>query len=239
MTLDEYVEYIKLQLTGWVLELEIDDATIQKFILAAFQELQRYIDETKMVTVPYAPCIDLTDFKASAIVNVYRTEGYMGDASSGGFNDGSAVDPMQAQMWMAFSNGGTMYNLNNYILNYVSYNTLMQMRNTTSTDMTFREDKHAKKLYINTSSKPTNITIEYVPIFQDVDEITSDYWIDILKRLSLAMTKIALGRIRTRFVQSNALWTDDGATILEEGNKELEDLRETLRTNSTYFYPLD
>jgi hypothetical protein len=239
MTLEEYTEYIKLQLTGWVLESELDDATIQKIILASFQEVQRYIDETKMITVPFAQCIDLTDFKASAIVNVYRTEGYMGDASSGGFTDGSAVDPMQAQMWMAFSNGGTMYNLNSYIMNYLSYNTLLQMRNTTSTDMAFKEDKHAKKLYINTSSKPTQITIEYVPIFQTVDEITSDYWIDILKRLSLASTKIILGRIRTRFVQTNALWTDDGETILAEGNKELDELRETLRTNSVLFYPID
>jgi hypothetical protein len=237
MTLQEYIDYIKLQLTASVLDLEVKDEVIGQFVLAAFQEVQRYIDETKLITVPFAQCIDLTNFKASSITNVYRAESYMGATASGGGT--GVVDPMQAQMWMAFSNGGTMYNLNSYILKYLSYNTLMQMRNTTSTDMSFKEDKYAKKLYINTSSKPAQVTIEYVPIYSDVKEITSDYWIDILKRLSLAMTKIALGRVRTRFVQSNALWKDDGDAILAEGNKELEDLRETLRTNSVLFYPVD
>ena len=34
------------------------------------------------------------------------------------------------------------------------------------------------------------------------------------------MTKIVLGRIRTRFTQSNPLWTQDGEKLLEEGNSE-------------------
>ena len=142
-------------------------------------------------------------------------------------------------MWMAFSNGGTMYNLNNYLLNYLSYNTLLQMRNTTSTDMAFRQDKHANKLYINTSSRPTQVTIEYVPIFEDVKDLTSTYWIDMLKELSLGMSMVAVGRIRTRFVQSNALWKDDGEAILAEGNKKIDEVRERLRTNAVLFYPID
>ena len=53
------------------------------------------------------------------------------------------------------------------------------------------------------------------------------------------MTKVALGRIRTRFTQSNALWTQDGERMLEEGNTDLKELREVLRTNSNLIYPLD
>ena len=133
-----------------------------------------------------------------------------------------------------------MYNLQNYVMNYLSYNTLLQMRNTMSTDMIFREDKHANKLYINASyDQPTSITIEYIPIFTKVEEITSDYWIDILKRLSLAMVKVALGRIRTRFTQSNALYSGDGESLLQEGTTELNELREVLRTNSNLFYVCD
>lgn len=239
MEKQDYIDYIKLELTADILSLEIEDITIGKYVDNAMHELQRYYDEPKLVTVPFASCIDLTGFKSSAIVKIYRTEGYMGDSASNTFEAGSAVDPMYAQQWMVFSNGGTMYNLNQYMLNYLSYNTLMQMRNTISTDMSFKEDKRANKLYINTSSRPVSITIEYIPVLQDVDEITSDYWIDILKRLSLAMVKIGLGRARTRMKQSNALWTDDGDVILEEGNTEIRELREILRTNSTYFYPID
>lgn len=53
------------------------------------------------------------------------------------------------------------------------------------------------------------------------------------------MTKVVLGRIRTRFTQSNALWTQDGDKMLEEGNTELKELREVLRANSNLVYPID
>lgn len=238
MQLKEYVEDIKLEITGGILELEISDDIISKLVKKSLREVQRYIDETKLIQVPFSSCIDLTDFKHSSITNVYRTDA-IGDA--GGKDGGiSTVDPAYAQMWLAYSNGGTMYNLNNYLMNYMTYNTLLQVRNTTSTDMAFKEDKHDNKLYINTSiGYPKSVVIEYVPIFEDVDEIKSDYWIDILKRLSIAETKIALGRLRTYAKQSNALYTLDGDTILEEGNRELTELREILRNNSTLFYPVD
>lgn len=237
MELQQYVDEIKLALTGGVLELEIPDTTIGEVVKKCFREIQRYIDTTKVVTVPYANCIDLTDFKCSSITKIYRAVGYNGDGSS---IDNSTIDPMYAQRWMAFSSGGTMYNLNNYLLNYMSYNTLLQMRNTTTTDLSYFEDKVGKKLYINVGyDQPQYITIEYVPIYQDVNEIVSDYWIDILQRLSLATTKIVLGRIRSRFTQSNALWTQDGETMLSEGNAELTELREVLRVNSMLFFPAD
>lgn len=237
-TKQEYIDYIKLQVTGGLLELEIEDESIGKYIDAALAELRRYIDETKLITVPYAKCIDLTDFDHSSIVAIYRTQGFTGDAIN--LDSSSKVDPMYAQQWMAFSSGGMSYNLNSYVLNYLAYSTLNQMRNNTSTDLAFKEDKRANKLYINCNYEaPESVTIEYIPIYRNVEEITSDYWIDILKRLSLAMTKIALGRIRTRFTQTNALWTQDGDTMLQEGTEELKELRETLRVNSAYFFPRD
>ena len=136
-----------------------------------------------------------------------------------------------------------MYNLNEYILNYASYNTLNQLRSYTSTDLSFKEvnNRHdGHKLYINVMySNPTSITIEYIPKVLDPEDVVSDYWIDILQRMSLAHTKVILGRIRTRFVQSSALFTQDGETLLTEGTEELANLREILRTNSSLFYPID
>jgi hypothetical protein len=75
---------------------------------------------------------------------VYRVDSY-GDA------EGTNVftDPMYAQQWLMFSNGGTMYNLNDYILNYAAWTTFLKIKNTMSTDMAFKEDKHGHKLYIN------------------------------------------------------------------------------------------
>ena len=83
---------------------------------------------------------------------------------------------------------------------------MLQIKNTLSTDLTFIYDKAKSYLYINCAyDKPNQITIEYVPIYEDVSQIVSDYWIDKLCRLSLALAKITLGRIRSKFTQSNAL----------------------------------
>jgi hypothetical protein len=57
--------------------------------------------------------------------------------------------------------------------------------------------------------------------------------------MCVALTKITLGRIRTRFSQSNALWAQDGEKLLEEGNTALTELREILRTNANLAYSID
>ena len=237
MKIKQYIDEIKLQLTGGVLNLELDDTNLTNVINSAFREVQRYIDTTKLVTVPFVSCIDLTNFKSSAIVKVFRSQGYNGDQSQ----DATLLaDPMYAAQWQLLCGSGNMYNLNDWILNYAAWNTMLQIRNTTSTDLAFREDKNAKKLYINTGfDKPANITIEYIPVYDSVEDITSDYWIDIIMRLSIALTKVIVGRIRSRYIQNNALWTQDGNTLLEEGNTELTDLREKLRVSSQLSYPID
>ena len=116
----------------------------------------------------------------------------------------------------------------------------MQIRNTTSTDLAFRYDKSSNLLYINVSiNTPESITVEYVPRYNDVSEITSDYWIDIIIQLAAAIAKVTVGRVRSKFKQSNALWTLDGDQLLEEGNAELTALREHLKANSNLCYPID
>ena len=136
--------------------------------------------------------------------------------------------------------GGNIYNLSNYTYNYAAWNTAQQMRNTITTDLAFRFDRDKQQLYINVAfDRPEKITIEYVPRYNNVSEITSDYWIDIIMRLATALTKITVGRIRSRYTQSNALWTQDGETLLEEGNEELTSIREHLAANTNLLYPID
>lgn len=240
-TKQDYIDYVKRQVSGGLLELEIEDEVIGRFIEDALVELRRYYDIPLFITVPYSNVIDLKGFDHSAVTNVYRAQSPLGPDNSSGFTNQTAMsDPMYVQQWAVFSGTGMMYNLQNYIMNYLSYSTLNQMQNTTGADMSFLEDKKANKLYINCNNNiPSNITIEYIPVLRSVEDITDDYWIDILKRLSVAMVKIALGRVRTRFTQSNALWTQDGETLLAEGNEEIKELRETLRVNNNLFIPLD
>lgn len=238
MTIVDIIEEIKLELTGGVLELEIEDVTIELVVKKALRELQRYWDETSFLTIPYEQCIDLKKYQldSCSIVKVYRTTG-MGNSTDA--SNALTMDPLYAQQFMMFSNAGNMYNIQDYVMNYAAWNTLNQTRNTMSTDMAFREDKHNKKLYVNDITAPKAITIEFIPKLDSVESIQSDYWQDILVKMCVGLTKITLGRIRTRFSQSNALWAQDGEKLLEEGNTELKELREILRTNANLVYPID
>lgn len=234
---------IRLQLTGELLEIEIEDSTIDKIINSALVEIQRYLTTTYIVTVPFSSCIDFKNMKdpttgkpikVSTVVQLYRTKGYVAQG-----NDFSG-DPFAASMWQLGLNGTGFGWMEDTLYKVGTYNTLLQVRNTLSTDLAFKYDKREEKLYINTSAgNPQNITIEFIPRIDTVEELTADWWIDVMIRLAVAKTKVILGRIRTRYTQANALWTQDGQTLLQEGTQELEAIREYLDANTCMLTPID
>lgn len=234
MDLETIREEIKEELTGGVLELELADTDIDKIIYSATRELNRYYNSTRLVTIPYQDCIDTSEYKINSVSGVFRAEGFTTDGSNG------LYDPLLASQWQLLSGVGDLTRFQDYIYNFGSWNTMLQIRNTSSTDLAFRFDREKQELYINISSNtPGNITIAYVPILENPSDIVSEFWVDILVRLSLAKTKIILGRLRTYATQSNALWVKDGEMILAEGNAELTDLREKLQANTALIYPVD
>lgn len=236
-SLEDIREEIRLKLTGDLLEIELEDDTINQIIMSAIRELQRYITVTRLITVPFERCIDLKNYDCiNNVVAIYRTD-ELGGVTTG---NGASYDPMQVAQWQMISGMGNLRYFQDAVYNYASWTTLQQIRQTLSTDLAFKYDKHSKKLYINTSvGTPANITIEYIPIIKIVEDIKSEYWEDMLVRLSLALTKVTIGRIRTRYTQSNALWTQDGDIILQEGQEELKELRQMMLDNSDLFYPID
>lgn len=235
MKMEDYISEIRLELTGNLLELEIDDKTLEAIVNKALREMQRYISATKLITVPYYPCIDLKDTDVCSVSRVFRVEGY-GDA---GYYPGTPIDPFYDQRWMAYSNGGNLLTLSNFVANYGAWNTMLQIRNTTSTDLAFREDELNRKLYINTTSAPGWITIEYIPKFKSIEEVTSPFWEDKLVRLSVALVKQTIGKIRSRYTHSNAVWQQDGERLLDEANAELAELRAELKANNQLVYVYD
>ncbi len=187
-----YKDEIKFRLTSGVLSLELGDSELDQVLNAAFREIQRYIDTTKLVTVPYSPCINMSKYNVSSVSRIFRAESYTGNASLESTGT-IPVDPMYASQWQLLAGTGSLYNFQDFVYNYASWNTLLQIRNTTSTDLAFRFERDTQNLYINiASNKPTLITVEYVPRYNDVSEILSDFWIDILMRMSVAIAKIAV-----------------------------------------------
>ena len=79
MKLEEVIDEIKVELTGYILDMEITDETLVQVVNKALRELTRYWDETCLISCPFASCINLDgEFfkeKVSSIIKVYRTEG--------------------------------------------------------------------------------------------------------------------------------------------------------------------
>ena len=231
MDMSAYIEEIKLALSANLLELEIDDSALALVVNSSLREVQRYIGTTALITVPYSGCIDCAPYKISSVSNIFRAESYL--VNSDGDNYSSMQDPMYIAQWQMLSGNGGIFGLNQFSTNYAVWNTALQLRNTLSTDLSYRYDKPSEKLYVNCAyDMPAAITIEYIPRFDDVSQVTSDYWIDIILRMSIAKCKINLGRVRTRFTQANPLWQQDGEAILAEGREELTELRTYLQDNS-------
>lgn len=233
MTMEEYISEIKLELTGGVLELELPDEKLAEIVNKAVREVQRYIDMTKLITIPYSRCIDMSTYisDCSSVLNVYRTDA-LGDLSY----NGGQIDPFTAQFLMTISSSRNGYTLSNFLYNYGAWSTLLQMRNTLATDLEFREDKLNNQLYVYTPDYPSRITVEYIPKLK-VEQITSDYWIDIVSKLSISLTKIVLGRIRSKY--KTDLFELDGQQLLDEGLAEVESMREMLLNNSQLPYAID
>lgn len=234
MEMSWYIDQVKFQLTGGVLETEIDDSGFTKIVDMALRELSRYYDSTKYIEVEGSSCIDLSKYPdINTVSNVFRTSGISGTT------DSSYTDPQAISMWSLVTSGNGMYSPNSF-MNMINYSTMQSISNTISTDLMFVQDIHDKKLYVNLGSgKASKLTLEYIPKLTDVSDVVSTYWIDILVRLSVAYAKITLGRIRTRYTQSGALWTQDGEKLLEEGNSELKELRDRLQSQYQSFYPVD
>lgn len=234
---------IIFKLTGGIVKCELDDKALDMLINSAMRELQRYYDVTTLITIPFQHCIDLSKYQINSISRVRRSIGYNSvatESSGSEYTITSSTDPMYAQYWQMLGGISNLSSFSDGISNIISFNTSQQIRNTLSTDLMWHYDSIAKKLYVNLSSgASSDITIEYVPRLQNVEEISSDFWIDIMSRLCVALGKVALGRIRSKFKQTNALWEMDGETMLSEGNEELTNLREQLSANTQLVYGLD
>lgn len=238
MVMQAYIDEIKLMLGGDILDLELSDESLVKLVNSALRECQRYIDTTKLVTIPYSSCIDLTDYSVSSVSRVFRTVGYTSPEVTSSDGMSSTTDPMYVSMWQTIAGGTNVYDTSNWAYNYGAWNTMIQTRNTLATDLQFRFDKHTNYLYISCLDQPERITIEYIPVYRDVSEVQSDYWVDMIMKLATALAKVTIGRIRKKFSQSGALWTVD-TSILEEGTTELTALRESLVANNQLVYGID
>lgn len=218
------VLYIESQLGGQVLELELKPEDIKVIVEQAFEELVHYMTDTYTVTVPYANCIDLKKYNIDSVESVIRAQ------------DSILTGIPFALPAMDLYNITGMYNIEEYT------NAMLIKRNLSllSTDMDFVWDKPNRKLYINANpNKPKMVTINFKPEYYSVEDIRESHWETQLRKLSLGMCKIILGRIRSKYTSNSAKFQLDGPTLLAEGNAEVQAVRQYLDENKDIFTVLN
>lgn len=230
MTMEEIVDQVNFML-GIPANENIEELQPEKAVLIAFRELKRYIRTPVDATVPYSTRLDLKalGIKTKKILNVFASIPRIGltmntiDAgnvfqvaaavntySAIGNNSSINIDPIMTEMAMA------------------------QVRNTLATDFQWNYDSNNEVIYCaHRDPRPAQVTIRYVPDYQDVSEIQGTTYQDYLVRMSIANMKIALGRARSKYKVEGSNVSLDGDTLLTEGNAELEAIRQELGTKKS------
>lgn len=222
--LKKIVLYIESQLGGQVLELELKPEDIKLIVEQAFEEIVHYMTDTYTVTVPYAQCIDLSKYNIDNVESVMR----------GSDSILSGIPYMIPAMQYSTITG--MYDISTYT------NALQVKRNlnTLATDMDFVWDKPNRKLYLTANPNiPSVVTINFKPEYLSVEDIRESHWETQLRKLALGMTKIILGRIRSKYTSNSAKFQLDGNTLLAEGNAEVQAVRQFLDENKDVFTVLN
>jgi hypothetical protein len=225
MKMDEICEEVNFQL-GLPANENVEGLQTERAVNLAFRELKRYMKTPVDKTVPFAHRIALADvgIKTKKVLNVQGAYPRIGltlsTIDSGNvFQTAAAIN--------VYSNIGNASAIN--IDPIMTELAMAQVRNTLSTDMQYKYDSLNNVLYIAFRDPiPAQITITYVPDFQDVSEIVSDTWVDYLVRMSLANMKVALGRTRSKYKIEGSNVSLDGDQLLTEGNQELTDIRQEL-----------
>lgn len=226
MKMQDYVDEVLLKLGQGRVAIEIeDDGLIERVIQSAFREIKRYINVTKYATLPYGRCIDLSKCGVLAVTEVMRTK-----------NNTKSYDLPDAIYLSLTTYPGAM----NSMSDYRSYIRTRQIRNTLNPDLAFRYDETTSRLYVASQfPEPTSITIAYIPNVESVDQIVTPYWQDMLVRLSLALAKETLGRIRGKYSLNNSTFNLDSEALLSEAQTELTEIRNHLQENSDMVLPID
>lgn len=224
MNINEYVDEIEFSLGAPLVEVEIKNYT-QRCVERAFREIKRYINTSSLMTVANTGLdIDLSGQNVYSVICVMRSQ-----PTYGTFMQDADV----------FTLASSYYNMNN-INSYTDRMSILQQRNTISTDLDFIWEPETKILHISTNPPfPPAFTIQYVKDYKDVSEIVDPYWIDLILRLATAYAKQVLGRIRGKYKLNSSQYDLDGDTLIAEANQEIVDLRTYLQTNHDNIYTID
>lgn len=76
MELQDYVDKIKFQLTGGVIECELDDKSLEKIVIMSMDEMNRYYNVSSFIQVDASSCINMVNYpQVESVIGVHRVSG--------------------------------------------------------------------------------------------------------------------------------------------------------------------
>ena len=227
MTMQEIVQQVSFML-GIPSNENVEDLSVDQAVLIAFRELKRYMKSPVDKTVPFARRIDLVKLgiNTKKVLNVQAAYPRIGLTMSS-IDSGNVFQVAAAVN--TYSAIGQTSSLN--IDPIMTEMAMAQVRNTLATDFQWRYDINNQVVYVaHREPLPTQLTITYMPDFQDVSEIQNDTWLDYLIRMAEANMKKALGRSRSKYKVEGSNVSYDGEQLIQEANTELEAIRTELES---------
>lgn len=230
MTLAEYTDEILFTLGGTVVDIEIEEQ-LPRCVNKAFREVKQYVTTPAYMTLPFGArangvgcTIDLKDKNVYSVVNVMRPDSY------------NSLSMNTLDVFGLNLTYSAITNMNAYANRMIQ----LQELNSISTDLDFVWDAHNKQLSVTMNPPFTSfVTIQYIPDYKDVEEITEVFWVDIILKLATAYAKQVLGRIRSKYTLNSSQYNLDGETLLSEANTEIQEIQTFLRTNVDLAFPID
>jgi len=227
MTMQEIVQQVSFML-GIPSNENVEDLQVEQAVMIAFRELKRYMKSPVDKTIPFARRIDLVKLgiNTKKVLNVQAAYPRIGLTMSS-IDSGNVFQVAAAVN--TYSAIGQTSSLN--IDPIMTEMAMAQVRNTLATDFQWRYDINNQVIYVaHREPLPTQLTITYMPDFQDVSEIQNDTWLDYLIRMAEANMKKSLGRSRSKYKVEGSNVSYDGEQLIQEANTELEAIRAELES---------
>lgn len=211
MTEGQVRSYIERMLGKGKVTIELEDDDFKEIIDQALAKLRPYYSGVRYIQVDGTNSpIDVSSHNIIDVIAIYDigTEG---------------IPQLQSQMYL---NPGVFVYNNNFRDSYISYLTYAKLASayqyTNKTSWKF--DYVHKLLYL---SKQKSVVLKALVELRAVTDIEEgSQWIAWFKDYSLALAKIIVGRMRSKYTLSNGQYQLDGNAILQEGladKQRLED----------------
>lgn len=202
----DIVDRIKLMLGFPVVRIELNDDEIGKLVDIAYDRVKPYISDERWCTVPYARVIPIKEkaeqelqVEIQDVLWVYRTDQAYYSNSERLFDfQILRMDRQSVMKWV----------LGSYPITQ------------TQLDIDFRYLDG--KLYLDSQTTYQGLVTVKVSVSPQFCDLKDERAIQWIQGYSLALTKMSLGRIRSKFKSSNLPVELDGDNILQEGIQEIE-----------------